>query len=275
MHLELCAAALPFAVDLFLASSEPHRKAFRSTTPPDLAVEIRAATWEHWLRHGGSPGTASYAGPLPTARVAAAAVATKALTDVDGHHLVVDRSVLAELSAKASKGNERACIALWVAVMMWGSGVAQGRAPWRTAEGLADDHLGTALTTSHRALRQGDVDTAFVAAREIFGTGEAAVTKWLWAASLALPLSSPTEGDSPPPLPSDGPTRQAIETALDDAGVDECRQPTGRKGYAAACSLLATTAQSLRLDHGHRGATPEKLWWLLTQTRGLRSPARP
>jgi len=231
------------------------RAALTSTEPLVRSVDILSRHWDAWLTAGGHPGSASYVGPLEPPRVAAAADARKGLTPRDplrrGADLETDRAHLLALSARAANSNERRCVALWVATMMWGSGTLNGRGPWRTAQGLAFDGLGALLTQSHRRLRANDVAEAYRIAATIPGSAESSFTKWLWAASLGL------DDPAPQPLVLDG----RVRATLASIGVRPSHNATGYVDYV---ETMALAAAELRSADRLRGATPEKLEWLLS-----------
>lgn len=258
MQPELGSDIIATRVATHLTTHDDHRRLLRSTAPLTRAVDIRPASWEHWLTLGGREGTASYVGPLDPHRIAAAKAATRGLAESEGR-IVIDRAHLLALSAKAARGNEKACVALWVATMMWGSGFANGRGPWRTAGGLATEELGDVLVSSHKALRSGDLTQAYVEASAIFGSGSGYFTRWLWAASLGLP-----DADVPPVI-LDARRRDAFMTVLDTAGYWSCIIGNGRRDYVDYATTLARAAAELRDGHGIRGATAEKIEWLLAE----------
>lgn len=224
-----------------------------SSEPFDRPVDILLRSWEPWLRDGGRPGSASYVGPLEPSRVTAARAASRGLTMRDpgrrGADHEIDRPRLLELSVAAARGNERRCVTLWVAAMMWGSGTLNGRGPWRTAEGLAHPDLGTLLVESHRCVRNGDLSGAYTLAQDIPGSGEATFTKWLWAAGLAF--DDPQQGA----LIFDGMVRSGLAT------LDIKPGRTG-DGYADFVSVMHAAAERLRAT-GFEHVTAERLEWLL------------
>lgn len=263
MNTDLAPAVIASAVARHLQLDTDHRKVFRSPAPPTRVVEVRADAWTHWLTDGGRPGTTSYAGPLDDRRVTLAAAATKAMGRGDEGRLTIDRELLVTLSQKAARGNERACITLWVATMMWGSGMANGRGPWRTAQGLASADLGEHLTASHGHLRSGDLTEAFVSASSIYGSGGSYFTRWLWAASLGLPELEPMA------LILDERRREATQTTIDNAEVWECLIGHGRRDYLDYVTVLHKAAAILRSEYGHKNATAEKVEWLLADAGAL------
>lgn len=250
MNTEVAPAVIASAVARHLELDSDHHKVFRSPAPLTRTVEVRASSWATWLTEGGRPGSSSYAGPLDDRRVTLASAATRAMSRSDEGRLTVDRELLVALSQKAARGNEKACITLWVATMMWGSGMANGRGPWRTAQGLASSELGEHLTTSHRHLRNGDLSGAHLAASNIYGSGGSYFTRWLWAASLGLPDLEPTA------LILDARRRTAAEALVGKVGE-------GRTGYLAYVAVLHEAATILRTEHRVRNATAEKVEWLL------------
>ncbi|MFN8051043.1 MAG: hypothetical protein U0Q22_06385 [Acidimicrobiales bacterium] len=267
MDAESTAQIISMAVGGFVDTHDEYRKVVTSSSPLKRPVDIRTSTWRPWLTEGGRAGSSSYVGPIDPER---AAIADRLLADLPGldreHHgsgadRRMDRAqlvTLAEAAAKRGKQHERRCIALWVASMMWGAGTVNGRGPWRTAHGLASENLGAVLVESHRAIRAGELDEAYVAASAIAGSGEAAFTRWLWAAALdtRLPLQ---------PLVLDGPGRNGFETALDDTAATRSRLGTGRVAYAWFVESLNLTAAELRTRPGFKGTTPEKVAWLLSE----------
>lgn len=249
-------AAAGDAIAQFLLANDHHRADLMSTAPLERPVDIHLRPWEIWLRDGGHADSASYVGPLDRARITAAADARRDLAVRDfrrrGADREIDRPHLEALSQRAARGNERRCITLWVATMMWGSGMVDARAPWRAAQGLASDDLGPTLTASHRLLRAGDLAEAYRTASTVSGTGESYFTKWLWSASLGLP---PAERQ---PLILDHSVRASL------ARVD-IRPTRSAQGYLDYLEVVHLAAEHLRVEHGLEGATPEKLEWLLSR----------
>jgi len=233
-----------------------HRPDLLTSAEAPRPVDIRKRTWDLWLRDGGRPDTPSYVGPLEPARVGAARDALRTLSPRDamrrGPDHEIGRDALVALANRAAKSNERRCVALWVATMMWGGGTVDTRSPWRTAQGLASDDLGELLVASHRDLRNGDLEGAYRTASALHGSGEPAITRWLWAASLGLP-----DLDIAPVILDTN-----IRTTLGRLDISPRRSPVGYVDYADTIGL-ATAA--LRDDFGFVHASPEKVAWLLAK----------
>lgn len=70
--------------------------------------------------------------------------------------------------------------ALFVAVMIWGSGTTNGRGPRYTETALSDPRLPTVLRTTRQAVRSGDLSEAY---RQFVlnGVGQSFFTKWFAA----------------------------------------------------------------------------------------------
>ena len=236
------------AIVQLVLDDDRRRRHLAAATALDQPVDLRLRSWEVWLRDGGRPGTSSYVGPLEPCRVAGANTALRAAAthESPGRSAQLDRAALAALSVAAGRSNERRCIALWVATMMWGGGTLDTRAPWHTAQGLADPELGAVLTSSHREVRAGRLAEAYRIAAAIPGTGAAAVTRWLWAASLGVP---PADRQ---PLVLDHDVRRTL-------GRAEVRPERSGQGYAAYVDAMHEAAATLRTEHRLRCAEPERL----------------
>lgn len=132
-----------------------------SLHPPDpvRAVHFNRPTWERWL-----------VGDWPAARV---------LGGLDGE--TVSRSDLQALAAQLNADDDM--VALFVAVMVWGSGTSNGRGPRNTARALADRNLLSMLQGSRDLVLKGDIAEAYGRFR-LAGVGPAFYTKWFWAVGL-------------------------------------------------------------------------------------------
>jgi hypothetical protein len=214
-------------------------------------VWVRSRTWLPWLRDGGySAKTRSYTGPLPERAARAATSALEALPPADTNTRRCDkqvtREVLVDLSAAAT--DDASLVQAWVATMMWGSSLTNGRGPWRTAQGLAFPGLTDVLATTLTAVRDGDLETAHARFR-VPGSGEAFFTKWLWVSGLGTAAQAPLILDL------------RVLTTLRHLHGEDWSRPRGASGYRSYVTAMHDAAAALAPTYPN--LTAEKLEWLL------------
>lgn len=108
-------------------------------------------------------------------------VAQEVLDELKGGS-TIDRDYLRTLALGLTAGDENAHLRLFTAVMIWGTGTADGRGAWRTEQAL-DSHPGRVLAKTAALVAQGKLDEAYRTFRtcRVPRVGPAFFTKWLWA----------------------------------------------------------------------------------------------
>lgn len=157
----------------------------RSPTPPQRTVPIRSATWTDWFTgRRSAPDSDS----LTDHQSALAVSVLSELAPIDGDASsaarVVDRSTLVRFSRAAAVDDPDSLLRLWVASMLWSGGLRNGRAPWRTVDGLRSPELASHLAVSFDAIQSGCIELAAAEAAAIDGSSLSTSSAWLWAASL-------------------------------------------------------------------------------------------
>ncbi|MGY1810152.1 hypothetical protein ACI8AF_22525 [Blastococcus sp. SYSU D00669] len=170
----------------YVAAELVHERWIAEPVPLTRWTKVRTATWRPWLRDGGSHRPKSRCTPYDEARTEAALAVLDGLTrETHGRaDARIERRDLLARSEKLSSDGDEGLIGLWVATMIWGSGMTNGRGPWRTAQGLAHGPLVDVLRETARLVRADQLDAAFQAFR-VTGCGVSFFTKWFWAVSLA------------------------------------------------------------------------------------------
>lgn len=244
-------------LEMFLAKDDERTALASSQEPLHREVPIRTATWRPWLEKGGhSDRGTKY--KIPKKHTEIARVFLEDLESSELRPVQIDRRMLVDLSAVAAKGADADLIRLWVATMMWGSGTSNGRGPWRTAQGLADERLTSTLSATLALARSGNLVDAY-RSWHLPGCGEAFFTKWFWTSAL-------TSKATPTPLILDLRVRNSIAAATDGHTI----KLRGAAGYAAYCEGIQQVATRLAGEPhlGHIDA--EKVEWLLFD-RGIGS----
>jgi len=245
----------------YLAGHPSHRDWVTGAVPLTRAVPIRSSTWRIWLQQGGDQARhKGFVGVLPPA------IAHAAVSVLDGLHPAnglragadkrIDRADLHNLASAvaASRKSDADLVALWVGTMMWGSGMTNGRGPWRTAQGLGDERLTGVLRQTFGDVTNGHAETAYDGF-ELTGSGESFFTKWFWAASLAEPNASFR------PLILDLRVRAALRlVGMHASGA--WPPPYGASGYVRYLRLLHAVATAVHAE-GFPGVCAERLEWLL------------
>lgn len=237
---------------VFLAQDPDRSSKVGTAGPLEREVEIRPATWQPWLEHGGHNGRGQHCPVSEDVSRVAWALVEELPTRDGSDRRVIDRRKLVDLAAAASADNDIEVIRLWVATMMWGSGTSNGRGPWRTAQGLADERLTSTLSNTAALAREGNLTHAYRAFR-LAGCGEAFFTKWFWAASL-------TSDVRPVPLILDLRVRNTIGAVVTSGPPLKLR---GASGYERYCALIDHVAQRLTDQPSLTHIDAEKVEWIL------------
>lgn len=126
------------------------------------SVRFRPATWRPWLEPHG-----------------ATAVLQRGKASSKAGERLISRQDLALLRDEAG-ADPAGLQQLFVAVMIWGSGVTNGRGPRYTGAALDDPRLTEVLSRTRRLVRSGDLASAYEQFR-VTGIGRAFFTKWFAA----------------------------------------------------------------------------------------------
>ncbi|MFJ7041996.1 hypothetical protein ACIQVC_01110 [Streptomyces sp. NPDC101112] len=128
------------------------------------SVRFRPSTWRPWLE------------PYHAAHVLGLGTADDAST---GGDRLLGRDDLAA-ARRAAGDSPEGLRDLFVAVMIWGSGTTNGRAPRYTGAALGDPRLPGVLDTTRDAVRSGELGRAYAEFR-VRGVGRSFFTKWFAA----------------------------------------------------------------------------------------------